>query len=58
MRPVFDASARGYNGVSLNDCVQVGPAMIPSLPEILLRFRRWRFWVLCRYCESLLAGQA
>ncbi|XP_043241030.1 uncharacterized protein LOC122391301 isoform X1 [Amphibalanus amphitrite] len=43
VRPVFDASARGYNGLSLNDCVELGPALIPSLPEVLLRFRRWRF---------------
>ena len=43
VRPVFDASAKGYNGLSLNDCVETGPAMIPSLPEILMRFRRWRF---------------
>jgi hypothetical protein len=41
IRPVFDASATGVNGVSLNDCVEAGPSLIPSLVEILLRFRRW-----------------
>ena len=41
VRPVFDASAKGMNGFSLNDCVESGPSLIPSLLEILLRFRRW-----------------
>ena len=43
VRPVFDASAKGPNGVSLNDCVEVGPTLVPNLQEVLLRFRRWRF---------------
>ena len=43
VRPVFDASAKGPNGVSLNDCVEVGPMLMPNLQEVLLRFRRWRF---------------
>ena len=42
VRPVFDASAKGYNKVSLNDCMEAGPNMIPNLPEILIRFRRWK----------------
>lgn len=43
VRPVFDASARGPNGLSLNDCVEVGPMLMPNLQEVLIRFRRWRF---------------
>ena len=43
VRPVFDASARGPNGVALNDVVEVGPVLMPNLLDVLLRFRRWRF---------------
>ena len=38
---MFDASAAGPNGNSLNDCLESGPSLIPDLVEILLRFRRW-----------------
>ena len=41
VRPVFDASCPGYNGVSLNDCLEIGPSLIPNLVDVLLRFRRW-----------------
>ena len=40
MMPVFDASAAGRNGVSLNDYMEAGPNFMPNLPEILIRFRR------------------
>ena len=42
VRPVFDASAKGYNGISLNDCMEVGPNLLNNLTEILMRFRRWK----------------
>jgi hypothetical protein len=43
IRPVFDASCKASNGLSLNDCLEVGPCLLPNLVEVLLRFRRWRF---------------
>ena len=42
VRPVFDASAVSYNGISLNDCLESGPSLNPNLVEILIRFRRWK----------------
>ncbi|KAG1652802.1 hypothetical protein GQR58_026052 [Nymphon striatum] len=41
VRPVFDASAKGPNGVSLNDCLHSGTSLIPDLVAVLIRFRRW-----------------
>ena len=40
VRPVFDTSAKGFNGLSLNDCMEGGPCLLSNLTEILLRFRR------------------
>lgn len=34
VRPVFDAFAPGSNGVSLNNCLESGPSLIPDLVEI------------------------
>ena len=41
VRLVFDALARRYNEVSLNDCMELGPNLMSNLIEILVRFRRW-----------------
>lgn len=41
VRPVFDASASGYNGISLNDCLLKGPSLNPDLVEVMIRLRRW-----------------
>ena len=37
-RVVFDASAKDSNGVSMNSCLEPGPALQPDLVRILLRF--------------------
>ena len=42
VRSVFDASVKGLNSVSLNDCIETDPNLIPNLIEIMLRFRRWK----------------
>lgn len=39
IRPVFDASARGYQGLSLSDCLDTGDNLNPELLAVLLRFR-------------------
>ena len=57
VRPVFDASAMDPEGVSLNDCLEVGPCLIPNLVEILLRFRRWRFAVAADITKAFLQIQ-
>ena len=43
IRPVFDASARGSNGISLNDSLESGPNINPTVMGLLIRFRRWRY---------------
>lgn len=43
LRVVYDASSKeGKRGVSLNDCLHVGPTLSPLLYEILIRFRQKR----------------
>ncbi|XP_076030380.1 uncharacterized protein LOC143018676 [Oratosquilla oratoria] len=54
IRPVFDASAVGPNGVSLNDCLESGPSLIPDLVEILLRFRRWKIGLTADITKAFL----
>lgn len=42
LRVVFDGSAKTTNGISLNDCLAVGPTLQPNLYDILSRFREFK----------------
>ncbi|XP_043210612.1 uncharacterized protein LOC122375344 isoform X2 [Amphibalanus amphitrite] len=57
VRPVFDASAKGPNLVSLNDCLETGPCLLPDLVQVLLRFRRWKFAVSADIRKAFLMVQ-
>ncbi|KAJ8049619.1 hypothetical protein HOLleu_02443 [Holothuria leucospilota] len=52
--PVFDASAKGYNGLYLNDCLETGPSLIPNLTGILLRFWRWQIGLTADITKAFL----
>ena len=54
VRPVFDASAPGPNGVSLNDCMEAGPNMMPLLCDVIVRFRRWPIAILADIKKAFL----
>lgn len=54
IRPVFDGSAPSYNGLSLNNCLETGPNLIPNLPEMLIRFRRWKVALIADISKAFL----
>ena len=46
IRPVFDGSAKGRFGPSINECLEVGPNLNPDLMAVLMRFRIKRIaWI-------------
>ncbi|XP_035228963.1 uncharacterized protein LOC118201051 [Stegodyphus dumicola] len=54
IRPVFDASAKERNGVSLNDCLEKGPNYLELIPSILNRFRLGKYGVISDICKAFL----
>ena len=51
---MFDASRKGINDYSLYDCVEAEPNLIPSLVEVLLRLRRWKYGVAADISKAFL----
>ncbi|UYV77587.1 hypothetical protein LAZ67_15001635 [Cordylochernes scorpioides] len=45
IRPVFDASCLGHNGLSLNQCLEKGTNLLERIPEMMIRFRENKFVV-------------
>lgn len=45
VRPVFDASAKEHDKVSLNQCLETGPNLIDKIPACLARFRKNQYGV-------------
>ncbi|GFT39747.1 reverse transcriptase domain-containing protein [Nephila pilipes] len=43
IRLVFDASSKGKECKSLNDCLSSGPALNPSILDVLLKFREYQY---------------
>ncbi|XP_018403027.1 PREDICTED: uncharacterized protein LOC108779953 [Cyphomyrmex costatus] len=54
IRPGFDASAVGTNGLSLNQCLETGPNLIGLIPNILLGFRRRRIALISNIRRAFL----
>ncbi|UYV74994.1 hypothetical protein LAZ67_12002033 [Cordylochernes scorpioides] len=46
IRPVFDASCQGHNGLSLNQYLEKAPNLLERIPKIMIRFRENKFGVL------------
>ncbi|XP_073959815.1 uncharacterized protein [Choristoneura fumiferana] len=46
LRVVFDASAKGSNGTSLNSSMMVGPTIQPDLRSLIIRWRSHKFCVV------------
>lgn len=44
VRVVYDASAKGSKGYSLNDCMLIGPTLQPDLRTLLIK---WRSYKIC-----------
>ena len=47
LRTAFDASSKLQKNLSsLNDCINTGPALMPAIMHILLRFRAWTYGLI------------
>ncbi|XP_055950987.1 uncharacterized protein LOC129985100 [Argiope bruennichi] len=54
IRPVFDASAKQKNELSLNSCLEKGPNLVELIPSILNRFRLGAFGIIADIKKAFL----
>ena len=54
VRPVFDGSAKNSEFVSLNECLETGPCLLPDLISVLLRFRQWLIGITADITKAFL----
>ncbi|XP_055933001.1 uncharacterized protein LOC129963022 [Argiope bruennichi] len=54
IRPVFDASAKQKNELSLNSCLENGPNLVELIPSILNRFRLGAFGIIADIKKAFL----
>jgi len=54
IRPVFDASAKAKDSLSLNQCLETGPNFIELIPALLHRFRERRIGVTADIAKAFL----
>ena len=46
IRPVFHASLKGVNNISLNDCLPAGPNLVQLIPTMITKFRQKRIGLI------------
>lgn len=54
VRPVFDASAKEKNSVSLNDCLEKGPNLLEVISSVVIRFRMRKVGIIADVKKAFL----
>ena len=53
LQVIFDASSKIRSDmVSLNDCLYVGPSLLPAIVDVLIRFRAWRIGLVADVMQA------
>ena len=54
VRPVFDGSCKGKNGISLNSCLEPGPSLLPDLSILFTDWRRHEIGITADISKAFL----